>query len=81
MDKNNNKTFISFLMDTSDLAERIKQEMRAVKISGRLLSTEEHEAISELLLGTISDLEVAESDLQDYTMVRGLKKFAAVQEM
>jgi hypothetical protein len=37
-DEKNIKTFISFLMDASDLNEKIKLEMRGIKASGRILS-------------------------------------------
>ncbi len=63
----NNRELISFLIDLSDLAEKAKLEMRGIKESRRVLSEEEHEAVQELILGTISDLEMVDSDLGEYT--------------
>lgn len=70
----NNKEFITYLSSLSDLAEKAKMEMRGIKESRRILSEDEHEAIKELLLGTISDLDIVDSDLMEYERVGCISK-------
>jgi hypothetical protein len=66
MDELQTKSFISFLMDASDIIEKAKQEMRGIKASGRLLSEEEHEVITELVKGIASDTDIIDSDIFEY---------------
>jgi hypothetical protein len=70
----NNREMISFLMDLSDLAEKAKMEMRGIKTSRRVLSEEEHDAMKELILDTLSDLEVVDSDLMEYARAGFISK-------
>ena len=75
----NNREVISFLMDISDLVEKAKQEMRGIKASCRILSNEEHEAIQELVLGIMSDMEVVDSDLSEYSRMGFIGKSFAIR--
>lgn len=74
------KQFTAFLMDASDVADKIKKEVRAMKTKGLILQEEEYHAFKDLLLGMIDDLEIADSDLAEYERCGFVAKaFAAVK--
>ena len=78
MDQDNTKIFISFLMDASDVIERAKQEFRGMVESGVVISRGEHEAISDLIAGAASDVDILDDYNARYENVIWLQKFAPI---
>jgi hypothetical protein len=76
MDQENTKNVISFLMDASDVIEKAKQEVRGMIVSGRSLSCEEHEAITELVKGMASDIDILDDYNARYEYILWLRQFA-----
>lgn len=75
-DQKNNKNFIGFLMDASDVIEKARQEFQTAKENSLILNNEEYESVSDLVMGMQSDVDILIDYLKPY--MRFGKHFYAV---
>lgn len=63
-------------MDASDIIAQASRELKGLVEAGAVITKEEHEAISELITGIASDVDVMDDYNQKYEYVIWLQKFA-----